>query len=98
MNRRKALITGASRGIGKAIAGTFAKAGYDLYLTCHTRKEELEEFSKRLSDKLNQGLEKQKSKEEKKKEQKVNKIIIKINKNRIFKTVDEKKIIIKINK
>ena len=53
MNRRKALITGASRGIGKAIAGTFAKAGYDLYLTCHTRKEELEEFSKELEKEYN---------------------------------------------
>lgn len=53
MNRRKALITGASRGIGKAIAGTFAKAGYDLYLTCHTRKEELEDFSKELEKEYN---------------------------------------------
>ena len=43
--------------------------------------EELEEFSKRLSDKLNEGLEKQKSKEEKKKEQKAKKIINKINKD-----------------
>ena len=30
------LITGASRGIGKAIAYEFAKNGYDLYLTCKT--------------------------------------------------------------
>ena len=43
--------------------------------------EELEEFSKRLSDKLNEGLEKQKSKDEKKKEQKIKKIINKINKD-----------------
>ena len=43
--------------------------------------EELEEFSKRLSDKLNEGLEKQKSKEEKKKDRKVKKIINKINKD-----------------
>ena len=35
--------------------------------------EELEEFSKRLSDKLNEGLEKQKSKEEKTKDKKVKK-------------------------
>ena len=43
--------------------------------------KELEEFSKRLSDKLNEGLAKQKCKEEKKKEQKVKKIINKINKD-----------------
>ncbi len=43
--------------------------------------EELEEFSKRLSDKLNEGLEKQKSKEEKTKDKKVKKIIKKINKD-----------------
>ena len=43
--------------------------------------EELEEFSKRLSNKLNEGLEKQKSKNEKKKEQKIKKIVNKINKD-----------------
>ena len=43
--------------------------------------EELEEFSKRLSDKLNKGLEKQKSKEEKAKDRKTKKIINKINKD-----------------
>lgn len=43
--------------------------------------EELEEFSKRLTDKLNEGLKKQKSKEEKTKDKKVKKIINKINKD-----------------
>ena len=43
--------------------------------------EELEEFSKRLSDKLNEGIEKQKSKDKKKKEQKIKKIVNKINKD-----------------
>ena len=33
-NKKTALITGASRGIGKAIAYEFARNGYNLYLTC----------------------------------------------------------------
>lgn len=48
MERKKALITGASRGIGKAIAETFARAGYDLYLTCHTNIALLEELCREL--------------------------------------------------
>lgn len=35
------LITGASRGIGRAIATTFAKAGYQLVITCSKTEEEL---------------------------------------------------------
>ncbi len=38
-SRPIALITGASRGIGKAIAETFAQAGYDLILTCRQNRE-----------------------------------------------------------
>ena len=33
-NKKTALITGASRGIGKAIAYEFVRNGYNLYLTC----------------------------------------------------------------
>lgn len=43
--------------------------------------EELEEFAKILSDKLNNGLEKEKSKEEKAKDRKIKKILNKVNKD-----------------
>lgn len=38
---KKALITGASRGIGEAIARKFAKEHFDLYLTCLHSEEKL---------------------------------------------------------
>lgn len=38
---KKALITGASRGIGEAIAKKLAKEHYDLYLTCIHSEEKL---------------------------------------------------------
>ena len=44
-----ALITGASRGIGAAIARTFAQAGFDLILTCIHNREQLEKLCEDLS-------------------------------------------------
>ena len=47
-HRPVCLVTGASRGIGKAIAKAFAEAGYDLVLTCSKTLPELEAFAKEL--------------------------------------------------
>ncbi|NLG03225.1 MAG: 3-oxoacyl-ACP reductase FabG [Clostridia bacterium] len=42
------LITGASRGIGRAIAVMFARKHYDLVLTCQSSKNELEQLKQEL--------------------------------------------------
>lgn len=48
-----ALITGASRGIGKAIAESFAQAGYELILTCSKTMDDLRSFAAELSTNYN---------------------------------------------
>ena len=49
-NAKYALITGASRGIGKATAELFAKNGYNLVLTCHNSMNDLEDLAKELEN------------------------------------------------
>ena len=50
-NKKNALITGASRGIGKAAAECFAAAGYDLLLTCNNSIASLQETAAALEEK-----------------------------------------------
>lgn len=45
---KTALITGASRGIGRATAEAFAQKGYNLFLTCHNSMKELETLAQQL--------------------------------------------------
>lgn len=45
---KNVFITGASRGIGKAIAHAFAKEGYHLYLLCKNNLASMQEFASSL--------------------------------------------------
>lgn len=49
-NTPLALVTGASRGIGRAIAETLAGAGYDLVLTCSRTLPELSGLANSLEE------------------------------------------------
>ena len=50
---KTALVTGASRGIGLAIATILAQNGYNLHLTCKNSYKQLQKIAKNLSETYN---------------------------------------------
>lgn len=50
MARKTVLVTGASRGIGKAIAVKFAKKGYNVVISCVKREEQLLQTKKEIEN------------------------------------------------
>lgn len=48
MRKKNVLITGASRGIGKAIAIRFAKEGWNVSINCQKSQDQLEETEKEI--------------------------------------------------
>lgn len=50
MNRKTVLVTGSSRGIGKAIAIKFAKKGYNVVINCIKNADRLEQTKKEIEE------------------------------------------------
>ena len=48
MNKKTVLVTGASRGIGRAIALAFAKNGYHVFLNCNHSITELDKVREEI--------------------------------------------------
>ena len=51
MSHKTVLVTGASRGIGRAIALCFADAGWSVGISCRKSRTELSEVKKEIEDK-----------------------------------------------
>lgn len=49
MNKKNVLVTGSSRGIGRACALTFAKAGYHVFINCRNSIDRLKEVQQEIT-------------------------------------------------
>lgn len=50
MHRKKVLVTGSSRGIGRACALAFAEAGYHVFINCRNSIDRLDSLEKEILD------------------------------------------------